>query len=201
MIDMLKGTVTPKDWAAVGAILAATILLMAVFVFFIHAEQEQALAALVEERRTVEADLAIAEETRANIEALEEETEMAQALVDEFERRLPHRREIPQLLEEFEGLAQEVGLDIEMTPRPRIVDMDKETIPYAITAYGDFHQIASFINRLERFERYLKVSELSISEQRQGVASATFTLSTYRFLEEQPAPQQTAQAGSGGGAS
>ena len=183
MIEMLKGTVTPKDWAFAGIVVCIALALASVYVLFVSGEQERRLEEIAAERQTVTADLELARNTRDNIEALREETAQIQALVEDFERRLPLRREIPQLLEEFEALANEVRLDVELAPQPRIVDTRKETIPYSITAYGDFHQVASFINRLERFERYLKISELSISEQRQGVCEARFTLSTYRFRQ------------------
>lgn len=183
MIDALKGTVTPKDWAFVGAVLFITLFLGAVFVLFVRAGQEARLEALAQDIEELEANVAHARETRDNIEDLREETAQIQALVDEFERRLPARREIPQLMGEFEALARDVGVDVELAQLSRVRDVRKETIPYTVTAYGDFHQIVNFINRLERFERYLKISELDISEQLQGICEAEFTLSTYRFLE------------------
>jgi Tfp pilus assembly protein PilO len=73
-------------------------------------------------------------------------------------------------------------------------DSSKETIPYKVTARGTFHQIVSFINRLERDDRYLAISDLDIKEEQAGVSEATFTLSTFRFLKSSEAPQ-TAQAG------
>ena len=183
MIDALKGTVTPKDWAFVGAVLFITLLLMSMFMLFIRSGQEGRLEDLAGEIEELEANVEYARETRDNIEDLREETAQIQALVDEFERRLPARREIPQLMGEFEALARDVGVDVELAQLSRVRDVRKETIPYSVTAYGDFHQIVSFINRLERFERYLKISELDISEQLQGICEAEFTLSTYRFLE------------------
>jgi len=183
MIDMLKGSVTPKDWAFAGVVVCLALALLAAYVLFVSNEHQRRLDEIAAEREAVEAELAVARDARDNIEELREETEQVLSLVDDFERRLPGRREIPQLLEEFEALAHEVRLDVELAPLPRIVDANKETIPYSITAYGDFHQVVSFINRLERFERYLKISDLSISEQRQGICEASFTLSTYRFRE------------------
>jgi hypothetical protein len=43
----------------------------------------------------------------------------------------------------------------------------------------------------------LKVSNLKIEEEKEGVSKATFTLSTFRFLvptKPSPAPQKTASA-------
>ncbi len=183
MIDALKGTVTLKDWAFVGAVLCLTLFLVSLFMLFVQSGQEGRLDALAAEIEELEASVQYAQETRDNIEDLREETAKIQTLVDEFERRLPARREIPQLMGEFEALARDVGVDVELAQLSRVRDVRKETIPYNVTAYGDFHQIVTFINRLERFERYLKISDLDISEQLQGICEAEFTLSTYRFLE------------------
>jgi Tfp pilus assembly protein PilO len=106
-----------------------------------------------------------------------------QELVTQFQERLPESREIPTLLKQFEGFAGEIGLRVELSQMQRVTDARKETIPYSVVARGDFSQIVRFINRLERFQRYLKVSDLNIGKEEAGVAEATFTLSTYRFIE------------------
>ena len=59
-----------------------------------------------------------------------------------------------------------------------------EVIPYKAITDGQFHQIVSFINMLERDERYLKISDLDIDEEIEGISKATFVLSTFRFLNE-----------------
>ena len=75
-------------------------------------------------------------------------------------------------------------IDVELSPLARSQDERKETIPYSIVAHGSYHQIASFINRLERFKRYLKVSDLNVGPAKDGVITAKFTLNTYRFLQD-----------------
>ena len=84
---------------------------------------------------------------------------------------------------------------VELKNLPRIPSARRETIPYFVTAKGNFHQIVSFINKLERFQRYLKISDLKIGKEEDGVADATFTLSTFRFI--QPTEPETAKAASG----
>ena len=92
-------------------------------------------------------------------------------------------------------MAAEVNLTIALTPLPSVKDSARflETIPYTVDARGTFHQVAGFVNRLERFTRYLKVSDLTMKLPKDDVSicEAEFTLSTFRFL----------QTGPGGGAS
>lgn len=182
MTDFLSGTATSKDWAAVAGIIGAALLVAAGFYFFIHKAQIVERDQILANDAQVFEDLSKAKERNAQIDALRRETESIKRLVSEFEERLPSRREIPTLLKEFEAMAAEEDIDVELSPMPRDQDERKETIPYRIVAHGNFHQVSSFINRLERFKRYLKISNLDV-EAKEGVTSASFTLNTYRFLQ------------------
>ena len=112
-------------------------------------------------------------------------------LVEQFEDRLPARGEIPTLLDQFEALARDVDVNVQLDTLPRTTDERKVTIPYNIHARGTFHQIANFINRLERFQRYLKVSDLNIGPEIAGICEASFTLSTFRFIEPKEPTEPT----------
>lgn len=184
MIEFLKGTVTPKDWAAVAGILALTAGVIVAFYFVVHMPQKARVAQIKQNDLQVTQDLQQARQISAQIEQLREETEQIENIVGDFEERLPSRREIPTLLREFEAMAAEDAIDVELSPLPRSKDTRKETVPYSIVARGDYHQVASFINRLERFKRYLKVSDLNLSPGDSGSTTAKFTLNTYRFLQE-----------------
>ncbi len=183
MIDFLKGTVTPKDWMAVAGIAGILLVICALFVFGVHNKQVEALNGFLAEDKVVQKDLSQAQAIEANIEALRAETAKIENLVSDFEERLPNTREIPTLVKQFEALADDIDVKVQLATLSRTRDGNKETIPYSVVAEGDFHQIVRFINRLERFERYLKISDLEIGEEKQGVCKAEFTLSTYRFLE------------------
>lgn len=183
MIEFLKGTVTPRDWAAVAGILGATAAMIITFYAIVHLHQKGELVQLHTDDNQVYGDLVQARRINKGIDALREETERTEKLVSEFEERLPSRREIPTLLKEFEAMAAEDDLDVELSPLTRSKDTRKETIPYSIVARGGYHQVVSFINRLERFKRYLKISDLNIGPSVQGVTTARFTLNTYRFLQ------------------
>ncbi len=198
MIDFLKGTVTPKDWVAVGVIVLITALLVVLFVFFVHSWQTKELNAGRELVSAKTAELNKARATQKNFAALKAETDKIQQLVADFEGRLPAQAEIPLLLEQFELIANQVGVSVQLNTLALLEDERKTTIPYAVTANGSFDQIASFINRLERYQRYLRVSDLEIKEEKDGVAEAKFTLSTFVFKQPKPQPA-AAPAGAAGG--
>ena len=187
MIDFFKGTVTQKDWGIVGGIVGAAVVLVLGYWFLplplLNGAQQANLEEVIASDEAVITQLTKARETQKNIESLRNEAAKMQELATQFEERLPDSREIPALLKQFEGLATEIGLWRELAMLPRIPDTHKETIPYSVVVKGNFHQIVSFINRLERSQRYFKVSELNIGKEESGVAQATFTLSTFRFIQ------------------
>lgn len=184
MIGFLKGTVTPKDWMFVGVILGLTALLCAVFYFLVYQPELQRLDQTRKELADAQTELANRKQLAANIDALRADTAQIRELVSDFEERLPSEREIATLLTQFEDIAGDVGgLDVQMRAQIARPEGAKLTIPYRIVVRGSFHDIAEFINRLERFKRYLKVSELQVGPEKEGVSEAQFTLSTYTFVE------------------
>jgi len=189
MMDLLKGTITPKDWAINAAVLAVTAGIVVAFYFTVHTGHRSKLAVILADDKQVSSDLTEAQRINSEIGELRDETAKIEKLVTDFEQRLPSQREIATLIREFETMAADEDIEVELSPMARSQDDNKETIPYKIVAHGSFHQVASFINRLERFKRYLKVSDLSIGPSENGVTSARFTLNTYRFIQDSKAKE------------
>jgi Tfp pilus assembly protein PilO len=199
MLDFFKGEVTSKDWMFVGGILGATLIVFAAFYVGVYANQETALATVKGQVKKVRDDLKVAIDTEKNYKELELKSEKMNQLVKQFEERLPSEREIPGLMRRFEEIGDTLGLKLELAALPTITEPTKETVPYKVTARGNFHQIVSFINRLERDNRYLKVSDIDINEEKDGVSEATFTLSTFRFTKPPVAADAQRGATTGGG--
>lgn len=192
MIEFFKGTVTPRDFAFVAVVISLAGVLCAAFYFAVYTGQQAELKTELAKLETMKQDLKTARETEVNIVALRTEASKMQQLVDLFETRLPDEREIPMLVKRFEDLGTRAGLRVQLVQNQNIIENSKETIPYKVTAQGNFHQIVHFINLLERDERYLKVSDLDIGPEEAGISQATFTLSTFRFIQAiTPAPATT----------
>ena len=181
--EFISGTPTREDWIAFGIVLGLGVLALAGFIFGFQPRQARSVEAFIAEDTAVQLVLEEAIRKKDRFTEFEAETSEVKGLVSEFEERLPSRSEIGSLMQEFEQMAAMESVKIEMSSLTRIPDQYKETIPYSIVARGDFHQLVAFINRLELFKRFLKISELNIEPQVRGVAVARFTLNTYRFIE------------------
>ena len=184
MIDFLKGTITPKDWAALAGILALIAACASAFYFVVHKKSLEEIALVEADNVIVVEQLDRAKEITAKIDDYRIETREIEELVLTFESRLPSKSEIPRLFEQVEEMAAEETISIEIEPLRPNQDENKETIPYQIKVSGDFHKVASFINRLERFKRYLKVSDLKMEPyDKDGNTTFKFKMNTYRFLK------------------
>ena len=183
MIDILKGTPLPQDWMALGGILSAAAAVGAAFFFVVYQEQLEEIGRIEAEDRIVMANLEKVRKIESEIENLRRETEEILLLVTSFEERLPSTRELVQMQTDIEDMANAVDIKMKVDPRPPIIDASKETIPYSVKATGTYHKVATFINLLERYVRYLKVSDLKLKSEK-GETSAAFTLYTYTFIEE-----------------
>ena len=183
MIDFLKGKITPRDWIAVALLLGVTAGIVGVFYFLVHEKKQEEITQAQETNSKVKTDLEKARKIHAEIDNYIKETNQIRRLVAEFETRLPTEREITGLIRVFEEMAAAQDIDIELSPLSPVAEDNKETIPYRIEASGDFHSVANFINELERYERYLKVSNLEMEPNEEGMSTFKFTLNTYRFIQ------------------
>lgn len=190
MIEFLKGTVTPVDWAINAAVVALAVVLVLAFAFLVIMPGQKTLNQVLDETKKVQEDLKLAKETSENIEKLIKDRDEMKTLVDDFEERLPSAQEINELSRTLEEFRSEIGLQVNLASLDRKEDSRKLTIPYKVEAVGNFHQIVSFINRLEGYRRYFNISDLHIAKQEAGVSEADFVLSTYMILEPEPAEKE-----------
>ena len=184
MLDLLQGKITKKDWVFVGGVIAVAVVLAALYFGLAHRFFEQKAEAERKRIADIQKELDEAKKIAANITQLREEATQMRKLVEGFRQRLPEEREIPTLLNRIELLGAELGLRVQLSTLPTKVDRKIEVIPYKVTAIGQFHPIVTFVNMLERDKRYFKLSDIDIGEEKEGVSTATFTLSTFRFIAE-----------------
>ena len=184
MLDMLKGKVTKQDWVYVGSIMAVTVIIAGALYYFLILAEQNRITARKQQLDSISKELESALKIKENITSLRDEKVLMAQLFDDFQKRLPEEREIPNLLQRFEKMGGEIGLRLEMVPADTRADGRIETIPFRVKAKGPFHQVVAFINLLESDERYLKVSDIDIGEEKVGVSEANFMLSTFRFLPD-----------------
>ena len=139
------------------------------------------------------------------IPAIEEELRQREPEIQKYEARLPKDREVPELYRDIDRFKQQSGLDIVVQTRLEPVDKeDYLDLPIRVEARGDYDSIATFINYLERNQRFAKVKELEITEipgenaeevgtpEDLATHDAAMTVSTFMFLTK---PKQEKEEG------
>jgi Tfp pilus assembly protein PilO len=127
------------------------------------------------------------------IPALEKELQTRAPEIQRYESRLPKSRNVPELFRDIDRFKQLSKLDISVQTRLDPVDKgDYLDLPIRIEAKGTYDSIATFINQLERNQRFAQVKELKIiekpSEETSGGTlpdlahhNATMKISTFMF--------------------
>lgn len=184
MTAIVKGKITRQDWVFVGVVVLAAALIFVGFYFLGYLRMQASITEKIAELNKTKKELEDAKKLNAGIEQLRKEAREMNRLVDLFEKRLPEQKEIPDLLRRFERLGGELGLRVQLFSLPQRKSGNIDVIPYKAVVFGQFHEIVTFVNLLERDERYFKISDIDIGPESQGVSQATFVLSTFTFTSE-----------------
>lgn len=112
------------------------------------------------------------------------------AEVRRAEVRLPDRKEIPDLLSSVSSAVRESGLEIMLFRQKaeRFHEFYAE-VPVEILVRGDYHQVATFFDRVSQLDRIVNVGDISIRTPRKEsgaiVVDTSCSAVTFRFLDEE----------------
>ncbi len=129
-------------------------------------------------------------------ETLKKRLKDMEGRVDVYEKKLPVEQEIPLLLEDLSRMAKDSYVKIlGITPVSiNIRGKRKETkkskvyreIPIMIRAKSGYHELATFINKLEEADRFMELSDLKIKSNKADFRrhDIELTVSTYVLLKQ-----------------
>lgn len=108
---------------------------------------------------------------------------------------LPKQQEIPSLLTNISEQGTSSGLEfISFQPKGESRKEFYAIIPVAISVYGTYHRIGSFLDKLSKLNRIVSVNNIAFSSPKvvgnDAMLTASMELVTYRFLsaDEQKQP-------------
>jgi Tfp pilus assembly protein PilO len=181
-----------KNWPWYGYLILAAAIFGLVF-FFYFKPQGQELKTLRTDRQALEREvqeLKLKEQELKKIEA--ELVAMSQEL-KRLEVIIPQKKEISEILRRIQQLAFDARLEIlKFAPRGEIKKEFYAEWPIPIEVTGNYHNLATFFDRLSRFARIFNIEDFSIRsltpQTDATTISSSFTAKTYYFLEETAAP-------------
>ncbi len=101
--------------------------------------------------------------------------ESSREKVEYYEKRLPVEQEIPSLLENLSSMAKSSNIKIigitplPLLPKDMLAQKGKiyKEIPILINAKSGYHELGTFLNKLENADRFMKVVDIEIKANKQ----------------------------------
>jgi type IV pilus assembly protein PilO len=125
----------------------------------------------------------------ANMAELQQTVRELGAQLKQAEAQLPDSKEIPDLLSSISSAGRDSGLEV-VSFRQRseqLKDFYAE-VPVEVTVRGNYHQVATFFDRVGQLDRIVNVGDIAIQgPKRQGdemMVDTACSAVTFRFLDE-----------------
>jgi len=172
------------------ACVAVALLVVGAYWYLLYAPRRAEIA----QTRQVIVDLTAQRDSKvkliANLDATRDAVRELVADVRRAEVRLPDRKEIPDLLSSVSSAVRESGLEIMLFRQKaeRYHEFYAE-VPVEILVRGDYHQVATFFDRVSQLDRIVNVGDISMRTPRQVggamVVDTSCSAVTFRFLDEE----------------
>jgi len=180
-----------------GYIILALVIFALSFLFYFKPQNAE-LEKIKSERQKVEREVAQLLEKKKQLDLIEAELASLNTTLKELEQIIPLKKETDVILRRIQQMAFDSRLDIiKFTPKGLINQEFYSEWPIPIEIRGNYHNLASFFDRLSKFARLFNIDNFSIktlaNQTDDLTVSSNFTAKTYIFLEESaeaPAGQQ-----------
>lgn len=186
-MDYFRNTVvTPLDMIICGG-MTLMLLVITGIAFALVGSSRHNVEAIDREIASLQQQIAEAKRVAARQDDLEDRIAQVRNQIVAFEARLPTQREIPKLLDSFQEVAAESGIQYQrIVAEAQLEQPLYVKLPFTIKVRGRYPQFGEFLKNLEFGERFVKVESLHVQQEQDNVSSATFAISTFTFLEDKP---------------
>jgi type IV pilus assembly protein PilO len=156
--------------------------------YFLYIPQFEEYSKLADELSALEKKLAHAKEIAAELPKHKARLEEAEAKFQIALKALPEKEEIPALLASVSKAGHEVGMEFLLfEPKGETKKEFYAEIPVALNISGDYHNLATFFDKVARLSRIVNITNISIDRGKQGrELNTSCTAVTYKFVEPPP---------------
>ena len=158
-----------KDKKEVAILIVLVIVLaLVLYIFLFFKPALTSLTELLPKVYNKNAELKTALMDITNREVIKKKRDSLVLKVDEYEKMLPGKKEIPKFLESLSEVAAESGVKILSIKPIKLTDKEREQsaiyqeVPIQISAKCGYHQLGKFLEHLETGPRLMKVSDIEI---------------------------------------
>ncbi len=155
-------------------------------------EVERKIAAAEVQQRKLDAEYIEKTAIANDLNRFRRERELLEQKLNEALAELPQEKNIDELLQQFQDRAQKAGLQIEsIEPKGEVAAGFYAKLPISMKVNGNFHEVATFFDSVGRLRRIVNVSEIVLDQPKdvsgKVLVNASFTATTFMFLERKPA--------------
>jgi len=183
-----------KDWPWQRYVVVGVILI-GLFYFLFYKPKNAQLKSVKAERAKVEEEVGRLQAKKVALDKIEAEILILNKSLKELEAIIPQKKEQSDILSSLHQLATNSRINIDkFIPKGEI---DKDYYyewQLSIEITGNFHNLATFFDRLGRFHRLFTVDSFAIkalpAQSEASTISAAFIAKTYIYREEVPLPKE-----------
>jgi type IV pilus assembly protein PilO len=184
-----------KDWPWYGFLIIAVVI-FALFYMLYAKPQKEKINTTRDTRIRTEQEVRKLRAKKQELDQIEKEIEILNATLAKLEAIIPQKEEIDIILKRIEQLGYDTRLNIIKFAPQSLVDKNfYQEKPIAVSITGNYHNLATFFDKLSNFSRIFNVESFSIRAARNQTEattiSADWTAKTYVF-KETPTVEETA---------
>jgi len=161
----------PKNQMVVLAALVAILVVM-VYINFLLVPQVIRVVGVAVKNSKAKTEIKEVKNEITNIDKYKKGIGAYKDKVEKYEHMLPAEQEIPSLLENLSAMAKSSGVKIVgITPvavpeNKQKTDQVYQEIPILISARSGYHELGSFLAKLESADRFMKVVDIDVRANR-----------------------------------
>lgn len=160
---------------------------LAIFLFLFYMPKSKQIETLGKENLYLQGEIQKVEAIAGKLNEHKNERAAVELQLKAAAMLLPKQQEIPSLLTNISEQGTNSGLEI-ISFQPKVETRQEfyAIIPVAISVYGPYHRIGSFLDKLSKLNRIVSVNNITLSSPQivanNAMLTASLELVTYRFL-------------------
>jgi type IV pilus assembly protein PilO len=169
------------------------LVFIGVAVFLFYMPKQETIGALEKELAKLDKELQTAKNNAKDLKKFQQKMKDAEDQFKIVMKSLPEKEEIPSLLTSISDSGKDSGLEFLLfQPKAEVQKDFYAEIPVVMKVNGNFHNLATFFDRVARLSRVVNIRDVSINPVKGNMSLTTScTAVTYKFIESKPAPKKT----------
>lgn len=148
--------------------LAGAILVAILYLFFVFIPKAKVVVKNFSQGRELKTKIVKTEKAWAMRTQIEQEIAQTNEKIQYYEKELPEKKEIPQVLRYLSDSARKLNVKItEIKPAEKDEGLIQEnliysSVPISLKAECGYHELGRFVSELESADRFMKISNIKI---------------------------------------